>query len=141
MFAAEPRSYRDLPLRLAEYGQVYRWERSGALSGLARVRGMCMNDGHIYCTAEQMQGEIRSLLSATAGDEAAIEQLREVATRKLPEIRDLIERTQIVRDWLETTGWDKNSPPPELPGDVVKRTREKYVEAFERLTGRKSSEI
>ncbi|HET7134146.1 MAG TPA: aminoacyl--tRNA ligase-related protein, partial [Gammaproteobacteria bacterium] len=50
VFAAEPRSYRDLPLRLAEYGQVYRWERSGALSGLARVRGMCMNDGHIYCT-------------------------------------------------------------------------------------------
>jgi phosphoribosylaminoimidazole-succinocarboxamide synthase len=44
---------------------------------------------------------------------------------------------QFVRDWLETTGWDKNSPPPELPPDVVRRTREKYVEAYERLTGRK----
>lgn len=44
---------------------------------------------------------------------------------------------QFVRDWLETTGWDKNSPPPELPGDVVARTRAKYVEAFEKLTGRK----
>ena len=43
---------------------------------------------------------------------------------------------QFVRDWLETTGWDKASPPPELPADVVARTREKYVEAFERLTGR-----
>jgi phosphoribosylaminoimidazole-succinocarboxamide synthase len=44
---------------------------------------------------------------------------------------------QFVRDWLETTGWDKNSPPPQLPADVVARTREKYMEAYERLTGRK----
>jgi phosphoribosylaminoimidazole-succinocarboxamide synthase len=44
---------------------------------------------------------------------------------------------QFVRDWLETTGWDKNSPPPRLPDDVVARTRAKYVEAYERLTGRK----
>ncbi|MCI0361887.1 MAG: phosphoribosylaminoimidazolesuccinocarboxamide synthase, partial [Planctomycetaceae bacterium] len=43
---------------------------------------------------------------------------------------------QFVRDWLETTGWDKNSPPPMLPDDVVARTRQKYVEAYERLTGR-----
>ena len=42
---------------------------------------------------------------------------------------------QFVRDWLETTGWDKASPPPELPADVVARTREKYIEAYERLTG------
>ena len=62
VFAAEPRSYRDLPLRLAEYGQVYRWERSGALTGLARVRGMCMNDGHIYCTAEQVARELNGVL-------------------------------------------------------------------------------
>lgn len=62
VFAARPRSYRDLPLRLAEYGQVYRWERSGALSGLTRVRGMCMNDGHIYCTREQLESEITSVL-------------------------------------------------------------------------------
>jgi threonyl-tRNA synthetase len=66
VFAAEPRSYRDLPLRLAEYGQVYRWERSGALSGLARVRGMCMNDGHIYCTAEQVEQELNSVLDMYA---------------------------------------------------------------------------
>jgi phosphoribosylaminoimidazole-succinocarboxamide synthase len=43
---------------------------------------------------------------------------------------------QFVRDWLETTGWDKNSPPPELPADVVARTRDKYVDAYRRLTGR-----
>jgi threonyl-tRNA synthetase len=62
VFAAQARSYRDLPLRLAEYGQVYRWERSGALAGLARVRGMCMNDGHIYCTAEQVASELHAVL-------------------------------------------------------------------------------
>jgi threonyl-tRNA synthetase len=66
VFAAEPRSYRDLPVRLAEYGQVYRWERSGALAGLARVRGMCMNDGHIYCTAEQVAGELNAVLDMYA---------------------------------------------------------------------------
>jgi phosphoribosylaminoimidazole-succinocarboxamide synthase len=43
---------------------------------------------------------------------------------------------QFVRDWLETTSWDKNSPPPELPEEVVARTRAKYIEAFERLAGR-----
>jgi phosphoribosylaminoimidazole-succinocarboxamide synthase len=42
---------------------------------------------------------------------------------------------QFVRDWLETTGWDKNSPPPALPDDVVTKTRAKYIEAYERLTG------
>jgi phosphoribosylaminoimidazole-succinocarboxamide synthase len=44
---------------------------------------------------------------------------------------------QFLREWLESTGWDKNSPPPELPDDIVRRTREKYIEAYERLTGRK----
>jgi phosphoribosylaminoimidazole-succinocarboxamide synthase len=44
---------------------------------------------------------------------------------------------QFVRDWLETTSWDKNSPPPPLPDDIIARTREKYVEAYERLTGRR----
>ena len=45
------------------------------------------------------------------------------------------EHRQFVRDWLETTSWDKNSPPPELPADVVAKTRGKYIEAYERLTG------
>ena len=57
IFAARMRSYRDLPLRLAEYGQCYRYEDSGSLSGLLRVRGMCMNDAHIYCTEEQAKDE------------------------------------------------------------------------------------
>lgn len=63
VFAAEPRSYRDLPLRLAEYGQVYRWEDSGAVGGLVRVRGMCMNDAHIYCTEEQIKDEFKAIMA------------------------------------------------------------------------------
>ena len=56
------RSYRDLPLRWAELGTVYRYERSGALHGLLRVRGFTQDDAHIFCTPEQMDGEIREVL-------------------------------------------------------------------------------
>ncbi len=57
VYAARPRSYRDLPLRFAEYGTVYRYERSGTLQGLTRVRGMQMNDAHIYVTEDQIRDE------------------------------------------------------------------------------------
>jgi threonyl-tRNA synthetase len=57
IFKARPRSYRDLPLRLAEYGTCYRYERSGTLQGLTRVRAMCMNDAHIYVTEDQITSE------------------------------------------------------------------------------------
>jgi threonyl-tRNA synthetase len=63
IFASRLRSYRELPLRLAEYGQVYRFEDSGALSGLLRVRGMCMNDAHIYCTEQQIKKEFLSVMN------------------------------------------------------------------------------
>ena len=62
IFAARPHSYRDLPLRLAEYGNTYRYEKHGSLAGLLRVRAMCMNDAHIYCTPEQVEGEFRAIL-------------------------------------------------------------------------------
>jgi threonyl-tRNA synthetase len=61
IFAAEPRSYRDLPLRLAEYGTCYRYEQSGELIGLMRVRAMNMNDAHIYCTEDQFAQEFNSV--------------------------------------------------------------------------------
>jgi threonyl-tRNA synthetase len=57
IFASKPRSYRDLPLRLAEYGTCYRYEKSGELFGLLRVRSMQMNDAHIYCSEEQFEDE------------------------------------------------------------------------------------
>ncbi len=61
IFAAEPRSYRDLPLRLAEYGTCYRYEQSGELFGLMRVRSMNMNDAHIYCTPDQFAAEFNAV--------------------------------------------------------------------------------
>jgi len=61
IFSAVPRSYRELPLRLAEYGTCYRYERSGELMGLMRVRSMQMNDAHIYCTPEQFADEFRAV--------------------------------------------------------------------------------
>ncbi len=61
VFAAEPKSYRDLPLRLAEYGTCYRFEQSGELFGLMRVRSLNMNDAHIYCTEEQFAEEFRAV--------------------------------------------------------------------------------
>ena len=61
IYATEPRSYRDLPLRLAEYGTCYRHEKSGELFGLMRVRMLEMNDAHIYCTEEQFADEFRAV--------------------------------------------------------------------------------
>ena len=61
IFAAEPHSYRDLPLRLAEYGTCYRYEQSGELFGLMRVRSLNMNDAHIYCTPEQFAAEFNAV--------------------------------------------------------------------------------
>jgi len=62
IYAARLRSYRDLPLRLAEYGLCHRYEDSGSLSGLLRVRGMCMNDAHIYCTEDQVIEEFLKVM-------------------------------------------------------------------------------
>lgn len=62
MYSNKKRSYKELPLRLAEYGSVYRFEQSGELSGLIRVRGMTQNDAHIYCRLDQVEEEIRKTL-------------------------------------------------------------------------------
>ncbi|HZI20852.1 MAG TPA: threonine--tRNA ligase [Pyrinomonadaceae bacterium] len=62
IFDSEQRSYRDLPLRLTEYGSVYRFERAGQLQGLTRVRGMTMNDAHIYVAPEQLAEEFKAVM-------------------------------------------------------------------------------
>jgi len=63
IFGARGRSYRELPLRMFEFGSVYRYEKSGVVHGLTRVRGMTQDDAHIYCSKEQMGEELKSLLS------------------------------------------------------------------------------
>jgi threonyl-tRNA synthetase len=67
IFRSRGRSYRELPLRLFEFGTVYRYEKSGVVHGLTRVRGMTQDDAHIYCTEEQVQAELQSLLSFVLG--------------------------------------------------------------------------
>ncbi|HEX6384240.1 MAG TPA: threonine--tRNA ligase [Anaerolineae bacterium] len=62
IYASKPRSYRDLPLRLAEYGMVYRYEKSGELFGLLRVRGNQQNDAHIYCAGSQVEEEFTAVI-------------------------------------------------------------------------------
>jgi len=62
IFASQMRSYRDLPVRLAEFGTVYRWEQSGEIGGMTRVRGFTQDDAHLFCTEEQVPGEIRGCL-------------------------------------------------------------------------------
>lgn len=62
IYASRQRSYRELPLRLFEFGTVYRYEKSGEVHGLTRLRGLTQDDSHIYCTREQMSGELKSIL-------------------------------------------------------------------------------
>jgi threonyl-tRNA synthetase len=62
IFDSQPRSYRDLPVRLAEFGTVYRWEQSGELNGMTRVRGFTQDDAHLFVTEEQMAAEIKGCL-------------------------------------------------------------------------------
>ncbi len=65
IFLHKPKSYREFPVRLAEYGMVYRNERSGTLAGLLRVRGLDMNDAHIYCRKDQIKDEFKAVLELT----------------------------------------------------------------------------
>jgi len=62
IFASEPHSYRDMPVRLAEFGTVYRWEKSGELGGLTRVRGFTQDDAHLFCTEDQVPAEVQGCL-------------------------------------------------------------------------------
>ncbi|WP_447002971.1 threonine--tRNA ligase [Saccharothrix isguenensis] len=67
IFKSRGRSYRELPLRMFEFGSVYRYEKSGVIHGLTRVRGMTQDDAHIFCTPDQIQDELKSLLSFVLG--------------------------------------------------------------------------
>ncbi len=63
VFASQPHSYKDLPVRLAEFGTVYRWEQSGELNGMTRVRGFTQDDAHLFCTPDQVGQEVQGCLS------------------------------------------------------------------------------
>jgi threonyl-tRNA synthetase len=65
IYSHRPRSYRELPLKLAEFGTVYRYEQSGSLSGLLRVRSIAQNDAHIYCTLDQLKAQLKETVELT----------------------------------------------------------------------------
>ena len=62
LYKSKPRSYRDLPVRFAEFGTVYRYEQSGELHGLTRVRGFTQDDAHLFCTPEQVKEEFKNVI-------------------------------------------------------------------------------
>jgi threonyl-tRNA synthetase len=112
IFRARGRSYRELPLRLFEFGSVYRYEKSGVVHGLTRVRGMTQDDSHIYCTKEQMPGEITSLLDFVLGllrdfglDEFYLElSTRDESDKFVGEPAEWNEATEALRSAAEASG-------------------------------------
>jgi threonyl-tRNA synthetase len=112
IFRSRGRSYRELPLRLFEFGTVYRYEKSGVVHGLTRVRGLTMDDSHIYCTKEQMPGELRSLLAFVLDllrDYGLADFYLELSTRGdsdkfIGEDREWAEATETLRQAAEDSG-------------------------------------
>lgn len=111
IFRARGRSYRELPLRLFEFGSVYRYEMSGVVHGLTRVRGMTQDDAHIYCTPDQLQAEILSLLTFVLdllADYGLDDFYLELSTRNpeksIGSDEEWEQATQALRDAAESTG-------------------------------------
>jgi len=126
IFAAEQRSYKDLPLRLAEYGTCYRYEQSGELFGLMRVRCLHMNDAHIYCTKEQFYDEFRAVNDMYLkyfkifGIDKYVMRLSlhspdKLGKKYVDEPKLWIETEQLVRDVLIKT----NTPYVEVPDEAA----------------------
>jgi threonyl-tRNA synthetase len=114
IFRARGRSYRELPLRLFEFGTVYRFEKSGVVHGLTRVRGMTQDDSHIYCTREQMVGELKSLLTFVLNllrDYGLTEFYLELSTRDdsekfIGDMSDWVEATAALQEAADESGLD-----------------------------------
>ncbi|MDG4798597.1 threonine--tRNA ligase [Micromonospora sp. WMMD1082] len=114
IFRSRGRSYRELPLRLFEFGTVYRYEKSGVVHGLTRVRGLTQDDSHIYCTREQMPGELTTLLSFVLDllrdyglDDFYLElSTRDDSPKFIGSEADWAEATEALRTAAETSGLD-----------------------------------
>ncbi|MEV5768423.1 threonine--tRNA ligase [Micromonospora sp. NPDC052213] len=114
IFRARGRSYRELPLRLFEFGTVYRYEKSGVVHGLTRVRGLTQDDSHIYCTREQMAGELTTLLTFVLDllrdyglDDFYLElSTRDDSPKFIGSDEDWAEATEALRTAAEASGLD-----------------------------------
>ncbi|WP_067468763.1 threonine--tRNA ligase [Actinomadura macra] len=119
IFRARGRSYRELPLRLFEFGSVYRFEKSGVVHGLTRVRGMTQDDAHIYCTKEQMGAELKNLLTFVLDllrdyglDEFYLElSTRDDSPKFIGEAADWEEATEALRKAADESGLDLVADP------------------------------
>ncbi|MFI1196639.1 threonine--tRNA ligase [Micromonospora sp. NPDC020750] len=114
IFRSRGRSYRELPLRLFEFGTVYRYEKSGVVHGLTRVRGLTQDDSHIYCTREQMPGELSTLLTFVLDllrdyglDDFYLElSTRDDSPKFIGDDADWAEATEALRTAAEASGLD-----------------------------------
>ncbi|MFE9193307.1 threonine--tRNA ligase [Micromonospora sp. NPDC007208] len=114
IFRSRGRSYRELPLRMFEFGTVYRYEKSGVVHGLTRVRGLTQDDSHIYCTREQMAGELSTLLSFVLDllrdyglDDFYLElSTRDDSPKFIGAAEDWAEATEALRTAAATSGLD-----------------------------------
>ncbi|MFI0794656.1 threonine--tRNA ligase [Micromonospora rubida] len=112
IFRSRGRSYRELPLRLFEFGTVYRYEKSGVVHGLTRVRGLTQDDSHIYCTREQMPGELSALLTFVLDllrdyglDDFYLElSTRDDSPKFIGDDADWVEATEALRATAEASG-------------------------------------
>ncbi len=125
IYKSKPRSYKDLPIRYAEWGTVYRYERSGTLHGLMRVRGFTQDDAHIFCTMEQTEEEIREILGLT---EHILKKLGfhkyrvRLSTRNPKQPKKYMGSTQeweLAQKALAKALERKGVPYQEVPGDAV----------------------
>lgn len=120
IYAAEPKSYKDLPLRLAEYGTCYRYEQSGELFGLMRVRCLHMNDAHIYCTKEQFYDEFRAV------NEMYLKYFKIFGVEKFVMRLSLHDPSKLGKKYVDQPELWKETE--ELVRDVLIRTETPYVE-------------
>lgn len=141
IYRSKPRSYRELPIRYAEWGTVYRYERSGTLHGLLRVRGFTQDDAHIFCTPDQIQAEILKALDLTERvlQRLGFEEYRiELSTRdrETPEkYMGSDSEWTIAENALAKTLELKNLPYTEMQGEAVfygPKIDVKIVDAFKR---------
>jgi len=123
LFLSRPRSYRDLPLRYAELAKLYRFEKSGELAGLSRVRSFCLSDAHIICTKVQASDEIDSVLD-----------LIDFATKELGLSKDkdyfyrlsLGDRKDSKKYFKDDSAWDEAE---EMLKSALKKRKDRYIEA------------
>ena len=101
IYRATRHSYRELPLRIAEYGQDYRYEASGGLSGLMRVRGFCMNDAHIYCRYDQAKDEFIRVMQLHARYYDLMDIKEYYMRLSLPDLDKLDKYVDEPEKWLE----------------------------------------